>query len=313
MVGTCGASSSWTDSMAVDFRRHPGAGRRSSEFELEVAGTTLSGLLAEPAEPADTRCLLVALHGAGMHAGYFDAQSASGLSLLDLASELGYTAWAPDRPGIGASADLEAERLGMFAQADILMDAIDEFAEHRPTGAGVVLVGHSYGLKVAWTMAASSRGRSLLGVDGSGAGIRYAFRWAPRSEQPDGSRTDMQDRSWGPPALYPHGTISRQSLPFHAIPWVQAQDGGHWPSAIMSMAERIAVPIRLTFGEHERLWHTDPASLSEIRELFKMSRRMQIETETGAGHNISLGWAARSYHLKVLAFAESLCVERQLG
>jgi pimeloyl-ACP methyl ester carboxylesterase len=299
--------------MGVGFQRHPPSGGSSTEFRLEVSGTTLSGLLAEPPEPEDTRGVLVALHGANMHAGYFDAQIGAGLSLLDLGSSLGYTVWAPDRPGVGASADLAAERLRLFPQAELLLDAIDEFALRRPCGSGVLLVGHSYGLKVAWTMAASTRGSSLLGVDGSGSGVRYAFEWAPRSDHPGRSRADVQDRAWGPRGLYPEGTISRRSLPLHPVPPVQAEEGGRWPEDIRAMADRITVPIRLTFGEHEALWPTGSEALDEIRTVFKSARRIQIEIEPGAGHNISLGWAARSYHLKVLAFAESLRLERQLA
>jgi len=248
-----------------------------------------------------------------VHAGYFDAQAAPGLSLLELGSQLGYTVWAPDRPGIGASSDLEDDRIGLFAQAEILMDAIHQFVDDRPCGAGVVLVGHSYGLKVALAMAASARGNSLLGLDGSGSGVRYAFTWAPGESRPNAVGTDRRDRMWGPRTLYPEATISRKYLPMHAMPPVQAAEGHRWPADVREMADRISIPMRLTYGEHEGLWPVDPEALDEVRSTFSNARRLQIEIEPGAAHNISLGWAARSYHLKVLAFAESLCLERYLG
>ncbi len=294
------------------FRRHPPAGGRSVEVGVRVAGTTLSGLLAEPDDPSETRALLVAIHGANMHSGYFDSRAAAMLSLLELGSELGYTVWAPDRPGVGSSADLDSKQLGLFAQADLLLDAIDEFQKCRPSGDGVLLVAHSYGLKVAWTMAASPRGQALLGVDGSGAGVRYAFEWQAGAERPEQRGADMLDRTWGPRHLYPAGAISRRSLPLHPMPAVQAGEGGRWPADISAMADRITVPIRLTFGEHEGLWPTDPEAFAEIRRTFTAARRLQIEIEPAAGHNLSLGWAARAYHLKVVAFAESLCLERRL-
>lgn len=302
-------------SREATFRRHPAAGPRSSEFELEVSGAKLSGLLAEPSDPAHTRALLVALHGANMHAGYFDAQSARGLSLLDVGSQLGYTVWAPDRPGIGASGDLSDDRICLFPQAELLMDAIDEFSQRRSCGAGIILVGHSYGLKVALTMAASPRGQSLLGLDGSGSGIRYAFDWRPSSERkndPTRPKIRPEEWTWGPRALYPEGTIRRESLPLYPFPPVQAAEGGRWPADIRGMAERITLPMRLTFAEHERLWPTDPAAFDELRSAFKNAKRLQIDIEPWAGHNISLGWAARAHHLKVLAFAESLCLD-QMG
>ena len=34
--------------------------------------------------------------------------------------------------------------------------------------------------------------------------------------------------------------------------------------------------------------------------------------QADAGHNLSLGWSARAYHLRVMAFVESCIVRRQL-
>ena len=272
---------------------------------MKVSDTTLSGLLARP-EASRPRAVLVAIHGANMHAGYFDAQMAPGLSLMDLGSQHGYTVWAPDRPGIGASAGLDDGRIQLMAQADLLLDAIDEFAAQHPYGAGFVLVGHSYGLKVAWTMAAAARGAKLLGVDGSGSGVRYAFEWKRDADRPEKIAADMRRRMWGPADLYPEGTISRRSLPVHPMPDAQASEGGRWPDDIQRMAAQITVPLRLTFAEYEALWPTDPESLETIHRTFINARSLTIEIEPGAGHNLSLGWAARSYHRKVVAFAESL-------
>ncbi|NEE43926.1 alpha/beta hydrolase, partial [Streptomyces sp. SID8455] len=64
---------------------------------------TLSALLAEPVDMAP-RAVLVALHGGGMRAGYFDSRARPGLSLLALGAQLGYTVLAVDRPGYGLSA-----------------------------------------------------------------------------------------------------------------------------------------------------------------------------------------------------------------
>jgi hypothetical protein len=64
------------------------------ELPLAVDDVTLSGLYAEPSD-GDPRALIVAIHGSGMHAGYFDAVNARGLSFLDLAAGSGYAFWAP--------------------------------------------------------------------------------------------------------------------------------------------------------------------------------------------------------------------------
>src|SRR4051794_36203282 len=94
---------------------------------VDTGDGALSGLVAEPVGGAP-RALIVAIHGAGMHAGYFDATTAPGLSLLQLGSQLGFTVWAPDRPGVGASADLGDDRIVLRPQAAMLVDAVDAFA-----------------------------------------------------------------------------------------------------------------------------------------------------------------------------------------
>jgi hypothetical protein len=39
---------------------------------------------------------------------------------------------------------------------------------------------------------------------------------------------------------------------------------------------------------------------------------VETAVQPGAGHNISLGWAARSYHLEVLSFAERCLLRKDL-
>lgn len=275
---------------------------------MEVGDTALSGIVAEP--DGEPRALVMAIHGAGMHAGYFDATAAPGLSLLDLGRRLGFTVWAPDRPGVGASADLPDDRIVLFPQAELLLNALDEFAMSHATGAGVLLVGHSYGLKVALTMAASERGRRLLGLDGAGSGIRYAHPW-----EGGPGRVEKGDRgvSWGPAALYPDATFRRGAVPLATMPKAQAAEGGRWPDDFRGFGERITIPVRFTWGEHERFWPTDPSHQAEVRAALPNVPSIGFAIEPGVGHNVSLGWVAPSYHLQVLAFAERCMVARSTG
>jgi pimeloyl-ACP methyl ester carboxylesterase len=279
---------------------------------MQVGDVTLSGLYAEPSE-GDARALIVAVHGAGMHAGYFDAVNAPGLSLLDLAAESGYAFWAPDRPGIGASADLPAERKTLVGQADLLLEAIDRITASRPVGCGVFLVAHSYGLKVAWTMAARETRGLLLGIDGSGAGVSDLHSDRSRVEDDARLPPSHSREGWGPLPLYPEGTFRRSVLPTHEMPAVQREESVRWFDDVRRMAHLVRLPMRITFAEHERFWPTDEASLDEVRRLFVNAPFLSVEIEPYSGHNISLGWAARSYHLKALAFLERCCLSRQLG
>jgi pimeloyl-ACP methyl ester carboxylesterase len=296
------------------FDRHPSAGRWAREFQLTLGGVTMSGLLAQPADGAEPRALIVALHGLSMHAGYFDARAAAGLSLLELGSKLGFTVWAPDRPGVGASGDMPDEGVACVPQAGLLLDAIDAYAAMHPVGAGVFLVAHSYGAKVACTMAAEPRGAHLLGLDAHSCGLRYAFEWAQRTQQRS-VRIQNDDRgpAWGPSAMYPPGTVTREFLPLHPVPASQLDDGETWPAEFEALAPRLKVPLRFTFGDHERYWRSDPADLDELRALLAGAPSGTTRIEPNAGHNLSLGWAATSYHLGAIAFAEQCMLRRRLG
>jgi pimeloyl-ACP methyl ester carboxylesterase len=283
------------------------------EADVRVAGIHLSGLVATPLH-AEPRALIVAIHGAGVHAGYFDAQNAPGLSLLNLASSAGYLAWAPDRPGVGASAELSERKLSLTDQAEILLEAIDTFRSVNGVGGRVLLVGHSYGLKVGWTMAALDTTDRLLGVDGSGAGLTYAFDWDERQAQGGGRRPRLnaRDEMWGPDELYPHAARRRDLLPLNEGPAVKDGEGANWPSELRAMAHRIQVPLRITFGHHDGIWRKDEDELVTSGDLF-VHTSCAIEIEPYGGHNLSLGWAARAYHLKVLSFLETCLLPEAAG
>jgi pimeloyl-ACP methyl ester carboxylesterase len=264
-----------------------------------VEDVTLSGLLAEPDH--EPRALVLALHGHGMSSAYFAGRADPRLSLLDLGARLGYTVWAPDRLGYGTSAPVGPDRLPMFPQADFLADAIDVFARERAVGAGCFLVGHSFGLKLSLALAASGRRGDLLGIDGSGSGLRYAFDFGAGVPP---ARPGDRSPHWGPGHLYPPATFRRANLPVAPMPHVPESEGARWPDDFRSFAARVRVPVRFTFGDHERLWVVSDEAFAELRAVLTGSPRVVIEVQRGAGHNVSLSTAARAYHLKALAFAE---------
>ena len=272
------------------------------EESIRVDGARLSGLVARPS--GTPRALVLALHGAGTTSGYFDARTDRRLSLLALGAELGFTVWAPDRPGYGASADLADVHLGLGGQVDLLYEAIEAFAQVNEIGAGCLVVGHSYGLKVAIAMAADRRGDGLLGVDGSGAGIRYTFN--PGTGRPPAAPGD-RNAIWGPSALYPPATFRRGMVATARAPGAQTAEAPAWPADFERFAPEVVVPVRFTFGDHERLWSLSEEHFAELRAKLVRSPRVEVHLHRAAGHNLSLGYSARAYHLRVLAFAEE-CV-----
>jgi hypothetical protein len=279
------------------------------EIELEVGGMYLSGLLAEPAS-GEPRAVIMAIHGSGMHAGYFHCQAAPDLSLLDLGPKLGFTVWAPDRPGVGASAHVPDAAIKMSVQAETMLDAIDVFSDRHPIGGGVMVVAHSFGLKVALLMAASDRAASLIGLDGAGAALRYRDVFPPPPVSEDDRRNGHRGPAWGPATLYPPRTFTGDGLPVDAGRRKPVDAAEEWPEVLRGLAARIRLPVRITIGEHDGFWSHAPSSLEELRAVLVAAVDPWVGVLRHAGHNVSLGWAARAYHLQALGFAESCLLRR---
>jgi pimeloyl-ACP methyl ester carboxylesterase len=284
---------------------------------LPAQGVELSGLLATPR--TSPRALVLALHGGGMTAGYFHGRAHRDLSLLRLGSHLGFSVLALDRPGYGRSSGALPDGLSLQEQAAMVRSALDSFASTHDTGVGVFVVGHSYGLKLALHLAAAPRGATLLGLDGSGAGYRYSPELAPgapasesvadhrSSELATGRRRHL---FWGAEALYPPTTFDPGMRPVAPMPLMESRETGLWTDQLPALAAQLRVPYQFTVAEHERWWQVTDEALAEYQALFTHAPAVSIRRQAGAGHNISLGWAARAYHLTALAFAEQCLLGR---
>lgn len=264
---------------------------------LNGASAPLSALLAEPAAPTP-RAVVVALHGCGLTSGYFDGQAHPSLSLLTLGASRGYTVLALDRPGYGRSSAHLPEGLPLTEQAAMVRAALGAFAACHPTGAGFLLLAHSFGGKLALHLAADGL-PDLLGLDISGCGHRSAVDPARHPLRGGHMRAA---RHWGPLGLYPEGTFRRDRVPAAPVPSREMAELDGWPQRFGEVAARVRVPVRFTFAEHERWWLHDDSDLADLAAGLTRAPRVRTERQPGAGHNISLGLAARTYHLRALRF-----------
>ncbi|MGF1343351.1 alpha/beta hydrolase family protein [Streptomyces flavovirens] len=289
--------------MTVPTHPHPvSAGVRP--VTLAHGGVPLSGLLIEPRD-ARTRAVVVCLHGGGMSAAYFDGQAHPDVSLLALGARLGYTVLALDRPGYGASAAAVPYGQTPAEQSVTLRAALRGFAAGHDVGAGLFLLAHSYGGKVALTMAAGTAEGELIGLDVSGCGQRYVTE-AARYVAAPGGRVGHR-LNWGPLHLYPPGTFRASAAVVAPMPARERLDWSSWPDRYGRLASRLRLPVRLTFAEHEAWWRHDDAAIADLTGPLAVPHT--VDRLPGAGHNISLGWSARTYHLRVLAFLEE-CLAR---
>ncbi|MFJ8017117.1 alpha/beta hydrolase [Streptomyces sp. NPDC096339] len=262
-------------------------------YTLNAAGIPLSAILALP-EGSAPRSTILAIHGRGMRAAYWN-------SFIPLATSLGHAVLAVDRPGYGDSANLLPEGQGLAAQAESLHAALKEHAAGHDIGAGVFLLGHSDGGKVALHTAATDGGVPLLGLDASGVGYRYNPEALHFPSTLGGGATKL---NWGPLPLYPRGTFQASRALLSPTPPRESAETLRWPAQYEDLADRVRIPVRLTFAEHEAWWDLDPAVLTAMAARLTSSPRVALEHLPAAGHNISLGHAAAAYHLRVLMFLE---------
>lgn len=293
-------------SPAASAQRHRELSPGVRQVTVDAHGITLSGLQSEPAQ-GPPRAVIVALHGGGMNAGYFDGQAHPDVSLLALGARLGFTVLALDRPGYGASAARLPGGQRLSAQAATVRAAIAAFTTaHAPT-AGTLVLGHSFGAKVALAVAAAWDASPLLGVDVSGCGRRLAVH--PRQISPDGG-AGLRHRNWGPLSLYPPDTFRMCQTVVAPMPAQELSTVASWMRLSAVILPRVRVPVRLTFAQHEAWWGQADDDLADLRGQLSAAPRVVVDRLPHAGHNISLGWAARAYHLKVLAFVEECLTAR---
>src|SRR6202040_3673916 len=96
---------------------------------------------------------IVATHGGGTTALYFDCPGHPSYSLLRTGAAAGFTVIALDRPGYGRSAPHPEAMTRPEQRVDLAYGAVDRILGERPRGAGLFLLGHSGGCELVMRMA----------------------------------------------------------------------------------------------------------------------------------------------------------------
>ena len=278
------------------------------EVLLDVGRTALSGRCAETDD--EPRGLVVALHGGGARAAYFDSPVDRGASLIRLAAQVGWRAVTIDRPGYGASADFAGSRPRAADQAVMVAEAA---AQLRPAGAPVLLVGHSLGGIVAVHLAATEALAGVVALAVGGVPLRYTDEQAARLAEigTTGTHVSRPERRAPDPEDWfgPRGTWDPRLLEHRRdlvtrTPTAEFGDARDCPVLLPPVLAEVRVPVQVTAAEHELTSAPAQEVLDAARAALLTAPYVETQVLKGSGHNLSLGGAARSYHLRVLALAE---------
>lgn len=278
-----------------------------------TADVCYSALVQYPPAGMAVRGLLVCVHGGGMTSGYFDSPVDRSLSVMRTLASAGYVVLAPDRPGYGdtpASAGLDFDgQAGWLAAC--LRSFVDEFG-HDELGTG--LIGHSMGSMVALALAAQNPA-DFFALSLSGITARYLPERVPDVD-PE-SATDRPRLSaglwWGAPSLYPAGAFSQARLPTSPVSDDDRAVASQWPDLVGGFAGRCRVPTQIVLGDQDQWWVGGEEGLAEMAGLFTSAPWLDVHEQRQAAHNFGLGWAARPYAMRVLAFVEDALVDRRTG
>nr|WP_090344283.1 alpha/beta fold hydrolase [Mycolicibacterium malmesburyense] len=268
----------------------------------------MSGLIAEADDPT---AVVVAFHGGASTAAYFDCPGHPQLSLLRTGPARGFTVVALDRPGYGSSAPYPDVMHEPDQRIALAYGALDKVLGQNPRGAGLFLLGHSAGCEMVVRMAADERAAQagVLGLGLAGTGLRYADTAAEILKTTTATRrpAGLRELLWEPADLYPPEVLSGITNSSTGAPY-ESEVTKYWPRRdFPELAARVEVPVQFTVAEHERVWRSDPESLADVAAVFTATPRFVVNEQAGAGHNLSLSYAAADYHDRVLSFVEE-CV-----
>jgi pimeloyl-ACP methyl ester carboxylesterase len=274
-----------------------------------VDGVPMSALVAEAEHP---KAVIVAIHGGGTTAIYFDCPGHPESSFLRAGTAHGFTVVALDRPGYGSSAPYPEAVARPEQRVQLAYAAVDRILGERPRGAGMFLMGHSGGCELTMRMAADTRGSDLLGIELAGTGRHYhpaareMLKTATRDRRPSG----LRELLWHPTELYPPEVLGGATV-YPGAPAYEDLMVSNWARQdFPALAPGVGVPVHFSVAEYEKVWETDSSAMTEIAAMFSDAPRFVIYHQPGAGHNISLGHTAAAYHSTVLAFAEE-CLSAQ--
>lgn len=284
---------------------------------IVLSDIQLSGLEAISRVEGGASGAILALHGGGYSAGYWN-YAENGASFLDLAASMGFHALALDRPGYGQSFGVKASCLTLVAQVDILYRAIEQWVDRLDFRGPVFVIGHSLGGIITLLMAADARAAGLTAVATCGVPVRFADNDSGRTVSswdippeyfPILTPEQHRNMMFGPDGTYSAAAYAYDLTTLRPMPSPEYEEAIDQPRRWPLLLPSITLPVQFTLAEFEAMTETGAEVLAEVAAMLRGSDASETLLQPQSGHNISLHHVARDYHLTVLAFFTS-CLAR---
>ncbi len=252
--------------------------------------------------------LIVAIHGGGCHAGYFDVP---GQSLLARAQAQGHSIVALNRPGYGASTPLTEGSETLSANAARLDQAVAAiWGARKDKTAGIFLVGHSIGGAITTIIAARPRNWSLVGIAISGVlaklspGAAAAWSSLPRIGWMDVHAESRDMLAYGSAGSFsPDVALLAQEANARSAFGEGYDIAFEWPREFSRFTAQVDVPVHMRQAARDALWVVDDAELDRFKRSFTQSPLIDAAIIPEVGHCIDHHYAGLDLHNQQLAFA----------
>lgn len=157
----------------------------------------------------------------------------------------------------------------------------------RPPGLVALAVG---GIPLRYTQAQAA---ALAQIDATG----------PTVGRVNGVRVNPRDW-YGPPGTWDERLLDCRDALGAATPSGEFLDARGCPALLPPVLKEVSVPIQFAVAEYEDTAALGDTLLEVAHTAAGGTKATEMMTVVGSGHNLSLGFAARSYHLRVLAHGE---------
>ncbi|WP_337918435.1 alpha/beta fold hydrolase [Actinopolymorpha pittospori] len=266
--------------------------------------------------PGESRApLLVALHGGGYNARYYDLP---GHSLLDLAEATDFQVIALNRPGYRGSERIPADGITFADNAEMLDRAIDMLWRRAPDQCpGVVVIAHSVGAAIAVHLAARHPHWPLLGValngliDSPPQRFVDLFHGTPPGQPVTFTPEQRRGFMYGPNDTIDPDIIQRAEPSTEPAPREELLEiNDRWPADAPGETARVTVPIHCALARFDVLWEMNRANIDTFTRRFTSAPSVETTVFPRSGHNIDHHRVGRELHLRQLAFAWQCAFDR---